>query len=238
MPSEYQKWIARDVKPEEKIPLTKAQQRKNWWYYHKWYFIFGAVLLFGLGSILWHVLGIGQVEPDYQIAYVGTNDLPEGTVSAVEAALAELGGDLNGDGKTVVELVQYVSRDLESDAAANVALVGDLMNCESYFFLMEDPESFQKRTQALCRLDGSMASGEDPVGEMCLRWDRCPVLAGMELGDYEYSLLGVTESGSNQELLSGLYIARRGFWENEAPRHPEGSEALWEAITEGALPAA
>lgn len=238
MPSEYQKWIARDVKPEEKIPLTKAQQRKNWWYYHKWYVLFGAVLLFGLGSILWHVLGIGQVEPDYRIAYVGTKDLPEGAVSAVENALAELGEDLNGDGKTVVELTQYVSQDLESNAAANVALVGDLVSCESYFFLLEDPEGFQKRTQALCRLDGSLASEEDPVEELCLSWDLCPVLAGMELGDYEYSLLGGTKSGSIQELLSGLYIARRGFWGNEAPRHPEGCAALWEAITEGALPAA
>ncbi len=234
MPSEYQKWIARDVKPEEKIPLTKAQQRKNWWYYHKWYVLFGAVLLFGLGSILWNVLGIGQVEPDYRIAYVGTKTMPEGTVSAVEAALSELGEDLNGDGKTVVELVQYVSRDLESNAAANVSLVGDLVSCESYFFLLEDPEGFQRRTQALCRLDGSLASEEDPADALCLRWDRCPVLAGMELGDYEYSLLGGTERGSNQELLSGLYIARRGFRENEVPQHLEGCAALWETITEGA----
>ncbi len=234
MPSEYQKWIARDVKPEEKTPLTKAQQRKNWWYYHKWYVLFGAVLLFGLGSILWHALGIGQVEPDYQIAYVGTESLPEDTVSAVESALSELGEDLNGDGKTVVELVQYVSQDLESDAAANVALVGDLVSCESYFFLLEDPAGFQKRSQALSRLDGSLPAEDDTIERLCLSWNRCPVLAGMELGDYEYSLLGETVKGSNQDLLAGLYIARRGFWEKEAPRYPEGCAALWETITEGA----
>ncbi len=233
MPSEYQKWIARDVKPEEKIPLTKAQQRKNWWYYHKWYVIFGVALMFCLGSILWYVFGIGQVEPDYQIAYVGTESLPEGTVSAVKSALSSLGEDLNGDGETVVELVQYVSGDMESDAAANVALVGDLVSCESYFFLLEDPEAFQNRTQALSRLDGSLPAEDDPIEQLCLPWGKCPVLAGLELGDYEISLLGETGTGSNQELLSGLYIARRGFWEKEAPRYPEGYAALWETITEG-----
>lgn len=234
MPSEYQKWIARDVKPEEKVSLTKAQQRKNWWYYHKWYVIFEAVLMFCLGGILWHVFGIGQVEPDYQIAYVGTENLPEGTVSALESALSILGEDLNSDGKTVVELVQYVSRDMESAAAANVALVGDLVSGESYFFLLEDPEGFQERSQALSRLDGSLPAEDDPIERLCLPWDQCPVLTGLELGDYEISLLGGTEKGSNQELLSGLYIARRGFWEKEAPRYPEGCAALWETITEGA----
>lgn len=234
MPSEYHKWIARDVKPEKKIPLTKAQQRINWWYYHKWYLIFGVGMLLGLGSFLWYVLGIGQVEPDYQIAYVGTRNLPEGTVSAVESALSALGEDLNGDGKIVAELVQYVSQDLESDAAANVALVGDLINCESYIFLLEDPESFQRRTQVLSRLDGSLPTEEDPIEQIYLPWNQCPVLAGLELGGYEYSLLGGTEKGSSQELLSGLYIARRSFGEGEAPRYPEGCEALWETITKGA----
>lgn len=234
MPSEYQKWIARDVKREEKIPLTKAQKRKNWWHYHKGYVIFGVVLVFCLGSILWYIFGIGQVEPDYQIAYVGTEYLPEDTVSALESALSSLGEDLNGDGKIVVELAEYVSGDLESDAAANIALVGDLVNCESYFFLLEDPEGFQERTQALSRLDGSLPAEDDPIEQLCLPWGQCPVLADLELGDYEISVLGGTGKGSNQEVLSSLYIARRSFGEEEAPRYSEGCEALWEIITEGA----
>ena len=50
-----------------------------------------------------------------------------------------------------------------------------------------------------------------------------------------YALLGRTASGSSDDLLSGLYIARRGFWTEKTAPYPEGCEALWEKITEGAF---
>ncbi len=234
MPSDYQKWIARDVKREEEVPMTKAQRRKNWWYYHKWYLLFGAVLVLCIGSILWYALGIGQTDPDYQIAYVGTSSLPDDTVSAVKSALADMGEDLNGDGKTVVELVQYVSQDVETSSAATVQLMADIINGESYFFLLEDPERFQRVTGALSRPDGSLSSEDDPIEQLCFSWSQCPVLAGLELGDYVYTLLGVEIEGSNQELLAGLYIARRGFGEGQSPQYSEEYAALWEEITAGA----
>ena len=64
MASEYLKWKYRDVKPEEKRELTPAEKRANWWHYHKWHVALGAVLLLAAGSILWHVLGVGQPHPD------------------------------------------------------------------------------------------------------------------------------------------------------------------------------
>ena len=89
MASEYLKWKYRNEKPAEKIELTKQQKRRNWWHYHKWHVIVGAVLLCAAGNILYNVLGIGEIRPDYQIAYVGSSNLHDEAVAALEGALAD-----------------------------------------------------------------------------------------------------------------------------------------------------
>ena len=236
MASEYWKWKYRDIQPEEKRPLTARERRRNWWYYHKWHV--GAVLLLlaAAGSILWNALC--RVEPDYRIAYVGTSPLPDDTAAALEAGFASLGEDLNGDGRVVAVLNQYASSggtDPGVGAAAEVQLMADLVECESYFFLLEDPERFQREYHVLRRLDGSLPEEEDSSGTY-LAWDACPVLAALELGEYSYELMGSTVSGGSQELVSRLFLARRGFWTEKTTASPEGCEALWNKLTEGAIP--
>ena len=241
MASEYLKWKYRDVAPEEKTELTKQERRKNWWHYHKWHVIIGIALACAAGNILYHVLGIGEVLPDYRFAYVGAAYLPEETIAAVEDALAELGGDANGDGRAVVELRQYVSGSGgDSDnayftMAATTKLMADLTARESYFFLLADPEDFQQGYHALRRLDGTLPAEVDRDWEnCCVRWSDCPALAGLELGTYEESLLTQQNSGDNQSLMQNLYIARRGFWTEKTTQNVEACDALWDVLTEGA----
>lgn len=236
MASEYLKKKYRDVKPDVKRELTPEEKRKNWWDYHKFHVVAGIVLLSILGSMVWNALH--QVKPDYQIAYVGTKALPDDTASAIEAGFAALGEDLNGDGQIVVQLMQYASSDGDDPQmtmAVQSKLMADLTGCESYFFLLEDPEGFQQNYGSLRRLDGSLPESEEALGEgTYVSWVQCPVLTQMELGEYSYPLMGGTVSGSSDELVSGLYIARRGFWTDKTVPYPEGCAALWEKITEGA----
>ena len=237
MASEYLKKKYKDVKPDVKRELTPAEKRKNWWYYHKWHVVTAVVLLSILGSIVWNALH--RVKPDYQIAYVGGYALPDDTAAALEAGVAVLGEDLNGDGSIVVQLVQYASSDgmdAQTLMAVEVKLMADLTECESYFFLLEDPEKFQQNYGSMRKLDSShpVEAGTSGEGEY-LAWTQCPVLARMDLGEYSYPLMGETVSGSSNELLSKLYIARRGFWEGKTVPYSEGCDALWEIITEGAV---
>ncbi len=236
MASEYLKWKYRDVKPEETVPLTAAEKRKNWWHYHKWQVLLGLVLLVSIISIVWHALGLGETLPDYRIAYVGTDPLPDDTVSAIETAFASLGEDLNGDGKVSVLLTQYAGgQDAEAVYAAGMSLMSDLLECESYFFLLEDPARFQTEYHSLCRLDGSLPPDYDnSVTEACLAWSQCPTLAAADLGTYSYSLLGETVTGSSRSLVEPLFLGRRGFWTEKTTNYPEGCEALWKRLTEGA----
>ena len=160
MASEYWKWKFRDVRPEEKRELTAEEKRRNWWHYHKWHIALGIVLAVFAGSLIWQVLGIGEIEPDCRVAYVGSTLLPDGTAAALEAALSALGEDLNGDGQAVVSLQQYVSGGeadmMGTTAATAVQLMADIVEGESYFFLLEDPEQFQQAYHVLRRLDGSL----------------------------------------------------------------------------------
>lgn len=238
MASEYLKKKYQDVKPDEKRELTPSEKRKNWWHYYKWHVAAVIVLVSIIGSITWNALH--QVKPDYQFAYVGRYALPEGTASALQTALAALGEDLNGDGSVTVQLMQYTTpaeTDAQAVMATSVRLMADLSECESYFFLLEDPEQFQESYHTLCKLDGTLPPEEDSSGEgTYLSWTDCPVLAGMDLGEYTESLLGETRSGSSNDVLSKLYIARRGFWTEKTSKYPDGCAALWAKITEGAVP--
>ena len=241
MASEYVKWTYRDVAPAEKIELTKEQRRKNWWHYHKWYVIIGVVLLCAAGNILYHILGIGEIRPDYRIAYVGSVYLPDDTVAALEGTFADLGEDANGDGRVAVELRQYVSGgDENSDTAyynmaASTKLMADITGRESYFFLLEDPASFQANYHALRRLDGTLPTDVDRNWESCcVHWAECPALAGLDLGTYAETLLTQQNSGDNQSLLANLYFARRGFWTEKTSDNVEACDALWNMLTEGA----
>ena len=236
MASEYWKWKFRDVQPEEKRELTPEEKRKNWWYYHKWHVVIGAVLIAIPCSLAWNAAH--QVRPDYQIAYAGENALPDDTAAALEAEFAALGEDLNGDGRVVVRLMQYASAsgaDLQTTTAAEVRLMADLTECESYIFLLEDPPRFQQLYRALCKLDGTLPEDGDYSAEgTYLAWGDCPVLAGLELGEFSYQLMGETVSGSSDELLSRLYVARRGVWTEKTAADIEGCAVLWDKITKGA----
>lgn len=239
MASEYLKWKYRDVKPEKAAELTPRQKRANWWHYHKWYVLLGAGLAalgFYLGA---RFLGVGQVKPDYQAAYVGSAALPEETVTALESALAELGADCNGDGRVVVRLNQYVMGDSAGEGAVysyagSTKLLADLDACDSYFFLLEDPAAFQENYQVLRCLDGSLpAEGEASYESCCLPWSACPALRALPLGEYSERILGQEICGDSQERLASLFVARRGFWTERTCSYPGECDALWDAITRG-----
>jgi len=151
MASEYLKWKYRDVRPDKPAELTKKQRRRNWWHYHKWHVGLGIVVILIAVNLVWHAAA--QVHPDYQIAYVGTYPLPEEEADAWVDRLSALGADCDGDGKVVVWLNQYPTGGSGGDAmyaaASNVKLMADLDACESYFLLLEDPESFQEGYEIL-----------------------------------------------------------------------------------------
>ena len=228
MASEYYEYLAKDEKPDQqRPPMTRKQKLLNWFQYNWIWLVIAAVILSVAGSMLWNVLGIGKVRPDHIFAYIGNDPLPDDRAERFEKEIAALGQDVNGDGKTAVELRQYtVNRKGDTETAlyynyaADTLILADITSGDSYFFLVEDPESIQKAYQIFARADGSAPNEDDYAAEnKVFAWPDCPVLA---------------ELGVDQSVFSGLYLGRRYFAGDAADGHEADAE-LWDTLTRGAV---
>lgn len=225
MASEYLLKKAREeYVPEVVRELTPAEKRRNWWHYHKWHVVIGIALALCLADLLGSVLGIWEVKPDVSIAYVGRRSLSEQTAAALTDGIAALCPDMNGDGKVIVEIQQYVSPavgnsdDVLYAEAATVQLIGDISEHKSYFFLMEDPGRVQQITSCLRNLDGSLPVDDPTPDGKYLPVSACPVLAEMV----------------QDEAVMNLAFSRRGFWTEKTSPNADQCDVLWDVLTQGA----
>ena len=160
----------------------------------------------------------------------------------LDDALAAYGEDRNGDGKVVVKLNLYTmdfgneDSDAYLDMAGTTKLSTDIQGALSSIFILYDPAGFQQTTGTLRYLDGSLpqSDADSDWWNMVYRWTDCPVLAGLDLGDYASDAVQ-SESGSSQELMSRYYIGIRGAWNKDSAGLLEGGEELWNKLTAGAV---
>lgn len=225
--------------PEPEIPepeeMTRGKKWKNWWYYHKWYVLAGAFLLWIVCSLIGSMLGIGKKDPDFQIAYVGKSTLSPETAEALEAAFVSLASDYNGDGEILVQLNQYNIGNNGGEAlygyASEISLMGDISACQSYFFLTDDPVYFQDQYQILASPDGGCPEENDySVDDKVILWADCPLLSQIDLGTYTVSLSDQEIVGNNQDVLSGLFLGRRCFYDDDTTPNAQQCSQLWELL--------
>lgn len=226
--------------------IDKQQRKKkwkNWWYYYKWYVICGILILGSMIHIIGNALGLWSKSPDFQIAYIGQTLLPDDTLSSLEKAFASIASDFNNDGEIIVRINQYVdgSKSADTDTAyyeyaSEITLISDISNCDSYFFLMEEPELFQREFQLLAAPDGSCPDTLDyAVQDKVIAWSDCSILSAIDLGTYSTVILGEQVSGNNQELLSRLYIGRRCFFTDKITPDADKCSELWDTICYSSL---
>ncbi len=245
-------WVTKDSTetynrtPEPPREYTKAEKAASWWHYH-WVIVVVVVLCAFFG--IWIIKDtVFQTRPDVQIAYVGTHDLPADTVTALQDALTPFCQDTNGDGKVVVQVdtytVDFDADNANTDAYYQMAGVTRLSaelssGGKTYIFLLEDPEGFEASTTALQYLDGTVPDDPDTAApdwtEMVYRWTDCPVLTGLDLGDYDGYTVMDDATGTNQSVLSTLYVGRRGVWDEAQVATYAGCAELWDTLTAGAV---
>lgn len=214
----------------------------NWLHYHIWYLVAAGLLLTIGGSMIANKTVQARQTCDYCIAYIGTFELPAGCVSALKSEIAALGVDTDGDGEVTVKINQYIVSDTDGqdgEAAygrvAEIALLADIDEGESYFFLVEYPEEFQKDFQLMAHLDGSPSADADlGVWDKVYRWADCPVPASLDLG-----ASGDNAGGQvvHQQLLANLYLGRRCFIDPGMQSNSQANRDLWEILTADAVPA-
>lgn len=201
----------------EKTYSTK-EKLENWLYYNWWIPVLVLFLLVVGGSMLATRQGQDRTKADYRVAYVGTAVLGEETLAVLENAFAACGADVNGDGKVVVSIVQYITGDQSGfegayyGRAAEMALLTDIDEGESYFYLLDDPEAFQKSLLLLANPDGSPAAeGDFDVSDK--------VFACGDLPAFD-ALAADTE----------LYLGRRCFVNPDMEANSKANADLWTAL--------
>ena len=148
------------------------------------------------------------------------------------APIGDTGIVTSGVGNGITGVGSTFSGDLSFyQNAYEIPLIGDITDCTSYLFLMEDPKEFQLMYQLLAMPDGSCPDDKDfSVDNKVFRWDSCSLLSDAELGDYSDSMLGEEVSGENKDLLSGLYLGRRCFFTDKRSANEDGCAGLWEEL--------
>ena len=160
---------------EEEQTLTEKQKksraRTNWWYYN-WGVVVAALVM--VAAVIYVVHGLNQtVEPDYNVAVVASDPLPDDAALQLQQVLQDYGIDRNMDGSVVVHLNVYTW----SDDSAGIS--ADLSNGDSCIWILTDPEGFEEASGAL-----SEKLGADWAGQL-YSWTDVPALADADLGSYD-----------------------------------------------------
>ncbi len=176
--------IPRPATPDK--PLTEQEQKKrsraNWWYYHWGIVAVAAVLAV---SVVYVVHGlVTTVDPDYTVAVVTSEALPDEAVQSLQTALESYADDANGDGVVVVQVNNYTwsanasLTDMNGQMAGATQMNTDLANGESKIWILEDPAGFEEAYGAL-----SEKLGDDWQSRL-IPWSSQPTLSGLDLGSY------------------------------------------------------
>lgn len=207
--------------PEEELTdkQKKSKARANWWYYNWGVVVAAAVVVV---AVIYVVHGLTTtVDPDYNVAVVTADTLPDASALRLQQVLESYGEDRNGDGAVVVSLNVYTwsadaaLTDMNSQMAGATRMNTDLSNGDSGIWILADPAGFEEAYGALSEHLGSdWASKLTP-------WQDVPALADADLGSYDTSADGST-SQSVQELFASYQIAVL-----------DDSDGLWQRLTSG-----
>ena len=210
--------IPRPTAPDK--PLTTQEQKKrsraNWWYYNWGIVAVAAMVIVGVAYVAHGLLT--TVDPDYTVAVVTAEALPDEAVQRLQTALADYAEDANGDGAVIVQVNNYTwsadaaLTDMNGQMAGATQMNTDLANGESKIWILDDPEGFEQAYGAL-----SEKLGADWQAKL-IPWSSQPALSGLELGSYNTADDG-SQTVDIQSRFAGYSVAVF-----------DASDALWQAL--------
>ncbi|MDD3429473.1 MAG: hypothetical protein PHG02_05670 [Oscillospiraceae bacterium] len=224
-------------------PLTKKQKWDNSWYYYKYHFLIGAVVILLASMFIKDI--VTQRKPDYTVSIVSSRTYPEAFCEAIENALIPYADDYNGDGTVDVYVAQYIlglgenEVDYNQQMAGSTQLMADISSGTSFIYLCDDAAAFQKEIGVYSYLDSNYslpAEGAQDYENMVKSWNDSPVLSSIDIYN-----LGLQENyGYTKEsidaLVNSIQIGLRAYHGTDLEKKEkltpyfEGSIALFEKI--------
>ena len=210
--------IPRPAAPEK--PLTAQEQKKrsraNWWYYNWGIVTVAAMVIVGVAYVAHGLLT--TVDPDYTVAVVTAEALPDEAVQRLQTTLADYAEDANGDGAVIVQVNNYTwsadaaLTDMNGQMAGATQMNTDLANGESKIWILDDPEGFEQAYGALSEKLGAEWQTK------LIPWRSQPALSRLELGSYNTAADG-SQTVNIQSRFAGYSVAVF-----------DASDALWQAL--------
>ncbi|MCI9272996.1 MAG: hypothetical protein HFE39_03455 [Clostridiales bacterium] len=196
----------------EKTITTKKQKRENFWFYHKWHVIVSLCCLVLVALFLFDMFN--KEVADYEIAILtqtATFDEDRAKIKATAESVAE---DLNGDGKVLVTVNEYlINGNSEKDMAYIARLTNDLSNYQSMIFIVDDNNltNYQQQNPGLFAYADGATPPEDAVDfdQIGIRWKDCSLLNSIDM-NMEFDLQGGgTQSVDTQKMYQNMRVCIR-----------------------------
>lgn len=191
-------------KKAEQANKTPHGKWENFWYYNKWKIIFG---LFAAVVVVWSIVtSVTSEKADYTVGLLTEKTYPDSVLDTICTEMEKYGKDLNGDGKVVVQVSQFVLPGEESaKTATNISPSSDLaqqqqniqmlqayqakwisdMSVGTSMILISDNANFmqqEKTNRIFSYLDGSNPSETaTDYDNMRVPIAKCPKLANVDV---------------------------------------------------------
>ena len=210
--------IPRPAAPEKLLTAQeqKKRSRANWWYYNWGIVAVAAMVIVGVAYVAHGLLT--TADPDYTVAVVTAEALPDKAVQRLQTALADYAEDANGDGAVIVQVNNYTwsadaaLTDMNGQMAGATQMNTDLANGESKIWILDDPEGFEQAYGALRE-----KLGENWKTQLIL-WSQQSTLSNLDLGSYNTAADG-SQTVDVQRRFAGYSVAVF-----------DASDALWQAL--------
>ena len=228
-----------DAPEEPPREYTKKEKAANWWHYNKWYVIAAAAAAVFVGSLIFQIAT--KKDPDYQFAIIDSITMPVGVTDTLQAQLATLCDDRNGDGEVLVSVMEYtIAKNGENAVDPNMQMAGitklmaDAQNGETMIFLTKDPEGYQKTQGIFAANDGSTLAENEIPSPFGVAWKDCPVLTALDLGNielYDGKSLPVQNIMAEYKLVKRVYHDTAIEEKEKQAAYYESAMALFDQLT-------
>lgn len=222
----------------EKTITTKKQKRENFWFYHKWHVIVSICCVILVGLFIFDMLN--QEEPDYEIAILTQVATFDEDRAKIKAAVESVGEDLNGDGKVLVNVNEYLISGSEQDMAYIARLTNDLSTYQSIIYIVDDNNitTYQQQNPGLFAYADGTTPPEDATNfdNIGVKWKDCSFLFSIDMNT-EFDLQGGgTQTVDTQKLFQDMRVCIRSK-EFDPEKNPdlakryEANKKLYDILT-------
>ena len=199
----------------------KPTQGFKYWFTNVFWYHYGklailAVILLIIGIWL-TVDALHKEKYDLNIAVAVNGPVPESGLDRLRDSLIDVVGDVNGDGKVLINIQAVDLSDQEDPAGAQQRLMLYLSLPEYPLFLLDEDRSglYSRQEDTFQELKNYGIETEDPTGLRIYVGDR-PLLRGMGRYDFYACLSDWTVSGKGSKSITEAGVrALREILENE-----------------------